>query len=132
MPETGNARCHCGAVEIEVTFPSRFCCHCYCWSCRTSHATGVMTWIGFNRSQVRWAKGEELLRAYESSPGTTRKFCTVCGTRVAFESIHNNWKDEVHLPVALFVTPVDKTPSLNSFAEERPEWAPFHEFPKND
>jgi len=96
MPETGAARCHCGAVEIEVTFPSRFCCHCYCFSCRATHASGVVTWIGFNRSQVRWAKGE------------------------------------VHLPLALFVTPVDKAPSLNAFAKERPEWAPFHEFPKND
>ncbi len=24
MPETGTARCHCGAVEIQATFPSRF------------------------------------------------------------------------------------------------------------
>ena len=130
MPEAGIARCHCGSVEIEVTFPSRFCCHCYCRSCRTAHAAGVVTWIGFNRSQVRFAKGAELLRDYESSPGTTRKFCSRCGTRMAFESSHGRWKEEVHLPRALFVTPVDREPSLNSFPEERPEWSPLHEFPE--
>ncbi|HUL95361.1 MAG TPA: GFA family protein [Usitatibacter sp.] len=129
MPDTARLRCHCGGVEIEATFPSRFCAHCYCWSCRTSHAAGVVTWIGFKRAQVRFVKGEELLADYLSSPGTHRRFCSRCGTRVTFESERGNWKDEVHLPLALFVTPVDREPSLNSFPEERPSWAPLHEFP---
>ena len=128
MPETGIARCHCGGVELVATFPSRFCAHCYCWSCRTTHAAGVVTWIGFKRVQVRVAKGADLMRDYESSPGVRRKFCGHCGTRLAFESAHGNWADEMHLPLALFVTPVDRAPSANSFPEERPGWAPLHEF----
>lgn len=128
MPEKGTARCHCGGVEIEVAFPSRFCAHCYCWSCRTTHAAGVVTWIGFKRAQVRIVKGAELVRDYESSKGTQRKFCTNCGTRLAFESQHGNWADEMHLPLALFVTPVDRAPTVNSFPDERPPWAPMQEF----
>jgi hypothetical protein len=128
MPDTGIARCHCGGVEIEAAFPSRFCAHCYCWSCRTTHAAGVVTWIGFKRAQVRIVKGAELVRDYESSKGTRRKFCTSCGTRLAFESQHGNWADEMHLPLALFVTPVDRVPTVNSFPEERPPWAPMHAF----
>jgi hypothetical protein len=128
MPDTAIARCHCGGVEIHVAFPSRFCSHCYCFSCRTAHASGVVTWIGFKRAQVTFAQGEELVRDYVSSPGTRRKFCTRCGTRLAFESEHNNWADEVHLPLALFVTPVDRMPTVNSFPEERPAWAPFHAY----
>ena len=127
-PGTAVARCHCGGVEIVAAFPSRFCAHCYCWSCRTSHAAGIVTWIGFKRSQVRFARGEELLRDYESSRGTHRRFCGVCGTRMTFESSHGPWADEVHLPRALFVTPVDREPDGNSFPEERPAWAPFHAF----
>lgn len=127
-PGTAVARCHCGGVEIEATLPSRFCAHCYCWSCRSSHAAGVVTWIGFKRAQVRFARGEELLRDYQSSRGTHRRFCSVCGTRMTFESSHGQWADEVHLPLALFVTPVDRDPTVNSFSEERPSWAPFHAF----
>ena len=125
-PGTATARCHCGGVEIVATLPSRFCAHCYCWSCRTTHAAGVVTWIGFKRAQVRYARGEELLHAYESSRGTVRRFCSTCGTRITFESSHGNWADEVHLPLALFVTHVDRQPTVNSFASERPDWAPFH------
>ena len=128
MPDKGTARCHCGGVELEVTFPSRFCAHCYCWSCRTTHAAGVVTWIGFMREQVRFTKGESLVRDYVSSPGTRRKFCTSCGTRLAFESEHGDWAGEMHLPLALFVTPVDREPHVNSFLGERPAWAPFHGF----
>ena len=113
---------------MEVTFPSRFCAHCYCWSCRTTHAAGVVTWIGFKREQVRFTKGEALVRDYLSSKGTHRKFCATCGTRLAFESEHGDWAGEMHLPLALFVTPVDRAPDANSFPEERPGWAPFHAF----
>lgn len=127
-PGTAVARCHCGGVEIVAAFPSRFCSHCYCWSCRTSHAAGVVTWIGFKRSQVSFARGADLLRDYESSRGTHRRFCGACGTRMTFESSHGPWADEVHLPRALFVTPVDREPDGNSFPEERPAWAPFHTF----
>ena len=35
---------------MKVTFPSRFATHCYCQSCRVTHASGVVTWIGFKRS----------------------------------------------------------------------------------
>ncbi len=125
MPERGTARCHCGSVEIEATFPSRFCAHCYCWSCRTAHAAGVVTWIGFKRAQVEVVKGADLLRDYVSSNGVRRKFCSRCGTRLSFESEHGDWADEMHLPLALFVTPVDRAPGGNSFAEERPPWAPM-------
>jgi hypothetical protein len=128
MPDTATARCHCGGVELVAEFPSRFCAHCYCHSCRVTHASGVVTWIGFKKAHVRIARGAELMRDYTSSPGTTRKFCGHCGTRIAFESQHGNWADEFHLPLALFVTPVDRAPTLNPFATERPEWAPFHAF----
>jgi hypothetical protein len=113
---------------MEATFPSRFVAHCYCNSCRVTHAAGVVTWIGFKRAQVRFTKGAELVRDYVSSPGTRRKFCVNCGTRLAFESEHGHWADEMHLPLALFVTPVDQAPQGNSFASERPDWAPFHAF----
>lgn len=128
MPDSAIARCHCGGVEMIAAFPSRFCAHCYCFSCRVTHAAGVVTWIGFKRDQVRITKGAELVRDYFSSPGTRRKFCTNCGTRLAFESEHNDWAGEMHLPLALFVTPVDRVPTANSFPEERPDWAPLHAF----
>ena len=128
-PSEAIARCHCGGVEMAATLPSRFCAHCYCDSCRVTHASGVVTWIGFKRAQVRVTRGADLVRDYVSSPGTRRKFCGRCGTRLAFESEREGWGDEMHLPLALFVTPVDRQPTVNSFPEERPGWAPIANVP---
>lgn len=124
-----NARCHCGSVEIEARLPTQFVAHCFCQSCRTTHAAGSVAFAGFNREQVRIAQGEEYIRNYESSPQTWRKFCNVCGTRLGFESMRNpRWANEFHIPLALFLSPLDQAPHANSCLDERPEWAPYHEY----
>lgn len=64
----------------------------------------------------------------EAAAGTRRRFCGRCGTRLAFDSEHQGWADEVHPPLALFVTPVDREPGENAFPDERPAWAPFRAF----
>ena len=110
----------CGAVQLVARFPSRFCAHCYCESCRRAHAAGVVTWIGFREEQVTIVAGAELVAAYESSPGTARTFCTRCGTRLTFASI--KWPGETHIPLACFDTPVDRGPSGSSFVEEHAPW----------
>jgi hypothetical protein len=72
------------------------------------------------------SKGAQHIEAYQSSPGTLRKFCRVCGTRICFES--QRWAGELHIPLALFVDAVDREPNRNVFADERPAWAPLHAF----
>jgi len=110
----------CGAVRISVRFPSRFCAHCHCESCRRAHSAGFVTWIGFTSGQVSIDEGADVLAAYESSPGTRRTFCSRCGTRMTFES--TRWPGETHVPLACFDTPVDRAPEGNAFADEHPGW----------
>ena len=110
----------CGAVRYAVTFPSRFCAHCHCESCRRAHAAGFVTWIGFQSAQVRVVDGNEHVASYESSPGTSRTFCAKCGTRLTFES--TKWPGETHLPLANFDSPVDRAPQGNAFEAEHASW----------
>jgi hypothetical protein len=122
-PREAVASCMCGAVRLRARFPSLFCCHCHCDSCRRSHGAAYVTWIGFPAAQVEVIAGADRLRSYESSPGTLRKFCATCGTKVSFES--QRWSGEIHLPLALIRTPVDRAPQRNVFVEERVAWAPL-------
>jgi hypothetical protein len=112
----------CGRVRFVARFPSRFCCHCHCESCRRSHSAGVVTWIGFKASQVTVATGHADLAVYESSPGTRRSFCRVCGTKLFFESA--KWPDETHVALAAFDEPVDRSPEKDVFFEEHTAWIP--------
>ena len=65
----------------------------------------------------------ELLSAHESSPGTFRRFCTACGTKLFFESIR--WPGETHVTLVAFDDPVDREPSGHAFANEHVRWLPF-------
>ena len=122
-PTQARGRCMCGRVRFVARFPSRFCAHCHCESCRRSHSAGFVTWIGFLSPQVSIEAGADDLAVYESSPGTQRSFCRVCGTKLFFES--TRWAGETHIALAAFDDPVDRAPQGNAFVEERVAWIPW-------
>jgi hypothetical protein len=110
----------CGRVRFVAALPSSFCCHCHCESCRRSHSAGVVSWIGFPASQVQVEAGGDCLAIYESSPGTTRAFCRVCGTKLFFEAA--KWPGEIHVPLAALDDPVDRAPTRDVFYAEHAAW----------
>jgi len=116
-------QCHCGRVRFVARFPSRFCVHCHCHSCRRSHSAAFVTWVGFKAEQVAVLSGHDDLASYASSPGTRRTFCRVCGTKLFFESAR--WPGEVHIPLTTFTTPVDREPDGHAFYEEHVAWVPW-------
>jgi hypothetical protein len=122
-PTEARGQCHCGKVRFVARFPSRFCAHCHCESCRRSHSAGFVTWVGFKSPQVTVESGAENLAAYESSPGTQRKFCRACGTKLFFES--DRWAGETHVALAAFREAVDRAPEGNAFFEEHVAWIPW-------
>ncbi|MEJ2391572.1 MAG: GFA family protein [Gammaproteobacteria bacterium] len=59
--------------------------HCHCQTCRKSHAAPFASSAGVIREHFRWIKGQEKLKAYESSPGKLRYFCSICGSHIVAE-----------------------------------------------
>ncbi|MEP7206835.1 MAG: GFA family protein [Casimicrobiaceae bacterium] len=116
-------RCMCGRVRFVARFPSRFCAHCHCASCRRSHGAGFVTWVGFATDQVSVTDGAGDHVAYVSSPGTRRTFCRLCGSRLFFHS--ERWPGETHVALAAFDDPVDRAPSGHAFFEEHVPWIPW-------
>jgi hypothetical protein len=115
-------RCHCGRLRFVARFPSRFVAHCHCESCRRAHGAAFVTWVGFLSPQVTIEQGAELVASHESSPGTFRKFCRACGTKLFFEGA--KWPGETHVTLAAFDDPVDRTPQGHAFYAEHARWLP--------
>jgi len=126
-PQVAHGTCHCGRVRFVASFPSRFCSHCHCESCRRSHSAGFVTWIGFKSEQVQVEAGAENLVDYESSPRTYRSFCKVCGTKVFFRS--ERWAGETHIPLAAITSAVDREPEGHYCYEEHVAWIPWPAVP---
>ncbi|MEO8739108.1 MAG: GFA family protein [Casimicrobiaceae bacterium] len=126
-PTLARGSCQCGRVRLVARFPSRFCTHCHCESCRRSHSAGFVTWVGFASDQVQVEAGTEQLVDYESSPRTFRSFCNVCGTKVLFRS--ERWPGETHIPLAAITTAIDREAEGHYRYEEHVAWIPWPEAP---
>ena len=74
--------CLCGAVHYEVTGTEPRFYHCHCERCRKATGTGHASNILLKPADVRFTRGEELLKRYKV-PEANRfamVFCTECGS----------------------------------------------------
>lgn len=80
--------CLCGAIKYAVDSLDGPIVHCSCRTCRKAHAAAFASTVGVNREHFRWLKGQDQLRSFESSPGKLRHFCSVCGSHLVAERMH--------------------------------------------
>lgn len=90
MGRTG--KCQCGAISYEVTGEPAHSAACWCDDCRASAGATPVVWTLFPNDALT-ITGTPV--DYQSSPGSTRRFCGTCGTGMFFvnESIFPNQTD---------------------------------------
>ena len=54
--------------------------HCHCAMCRKAHGAPFASYTGVSEECFEWLSGESAIAQYESSPGSERTFCSVCGS----------------------------------------------------
>ena len=77
--------CLCGRVAYEAEAEIETIAHCHCETCRKAHGAAFSSIASVPRDRFRWVQGEDLLSAYESSPGKGRRFCSACGSQLVAE-----------------------------------------------
>jgi hypothetical protein len=80
--QTLSGRCLCAGVRFRVDAPLRHFHHCHCNTCRKAHATVYGASAVVPAGALRFDRGRDLLKAFESSPGKKRWFCAECGSHV--------------------------------------------------
>ena len=122
MSESGEIRtggCRCGAVRYRAQGKPRWVAHCHCADCRKQTSAGYATWLGYEKSTVKWSKGAP--KQYESSPGTERGFCAHCGTPLSFTS--PRWDDEIHILAGTLDDPKSIAPRAHTYVCDQVPWA---------
>lgn len=71
--------CLCRAVRFEVAGPLAPIQVCHCSDCRKAQGSAFGTNIPVATADFRLLSGEDQLKAFESSPGKERVFCSACG-----------------------------------------------------
>jgi len=113
-----NGRCLCGNLQFAVRGKRLWVAHCHCDSCRRNTGSAVATFVGYNKEQLTYTRGER--KFYESSPGVRRGFCADCGTPMTYEA--DRCAEEVHLYVSTLDEPGAYRPQLHVFFAERIPW----------
>ena len=117
--------CLCGAVAFRVALPTLGCVHCHCTMCQRNHGAAYVTWIAVPTKNLEIRTGETELVRYASSDHGTRSFCGRCGTSLFCESTHR--PDDVDIVLACMHAPVDRTPQLHIFFDDRVAWVRAHD-----
>jgi hypothetical protein len=124
------ASCLCRGVRFEIAGPLRPARNCHCLNCRKQHAAPFRSAARFPARDLTWIAGEDLVRFYESSPGTFRGFCSVCGSAVVNKfdgrSISAAYRPEAvsEYGVALGILDDDPgvRPAFHLFVARKPSW----------
>jgi hypothetical protein len=74
--------CLCGGVRYDIRGALHGALNCHCNMCRKAHGAAFRSRAGVRAKEFRWTQGEDLVAWYETSPGTHRGFCRVCGTKL--------------------------------------------------
>lgn len=116
--QTGS--CLCGEVRYEIRGPLTSVLNCHCTMCRKAHGAAFRTRASVDASEFVWLAGEELLTAYESSPGQFRTFCSCCGSNMITRFADN--PAIYGFPLGTLDTDPGIKPECHVFVREKAPW----------
>jgi hypothetical protein len=121
MEQGYQGSCLCGAIKFRIKEFMPQVGHCHCIMCRKFHGAAYSTFAGAKLEHIEWLSGSEKLTNFKAENGTTRQFCSACGSSLTFQG--SKVSDSVEFALAAFDTPVDLTPDAHIFVDFKAPWS---------
>jgi len=115
---TGN--CLCQGVRFEIDGALEPIQMCPCKECRRAQCTRFVTNIPVATSALRIVAGEHLLKAFESSPGKQRVFCSECGSPIL--SRRDSQPDVMRIRAGALNEAIEARPAFHIFVSDKANW----------
>lgn len=115
-----HGECLCGGIAFEIEGPLAPIQICHCSQCRRAQGTPFVTNIPVDVSALTFARGEDLLKAFESTPGKQRVFCRECGSPIY--SRLASLPDVVRIRAGLLSGDLDTRPAFHIYYGSRANW----------
>lgn len=118
-------KCLCEGVRYEVQLRPGAVYYCHCSQCRRASGSSFATNVAVEKRNLTISAGRELIKAYASSPGKQRHFCSECGS-----PLYSGYLDEPDT-IYLRVGTLDDTGELRACAHihaaSRASWFPIRD-----
>jgi len=105
--------------EVDEFLPQA--AHCHCSMCRKFHGAAFATFAGVSRSKFRWVEGVHALKGYTANNGTTRTFCSHCGSSLMFASPHGS-EEVVEIALGTLDGAIPVKPDAHIFVGSGANW----------
>ncbi|MCX7059542.1 MAG: GFA family protein [Gammaproteobacteria bacterium] len=112
--------CLCGTIRYQFDQPVSRIGLCHCQMCRKASGTAFAANAPVPRSEFRLLAGAEALKAYASSPGKQRWFCSNCGSPVYSESAR--YPDLVRIRLGSLDAPAGRLPDYHYLLSAKADW----------
>lgn len=116
-------QCLCGTVTFEVDAPNDHLGdtrYCYCASCRRANGTAFSANVPVPLDRYRLTSGEDVIKEYQSSAGTTRAFCSNCGSPVFGKKADD--PDHIRVRLGTLEQKANASLSAHAWTSETPPW----------
>jgi hypothetical protein len=90
--------------------------------CRKFHGAAHAAIAGVRRRHFRWTGGEDLIKAYTAENGTTRRFCSNCGSSLTFSSPRAD-PDLVEIALGCFDDELPVKPDAHIYVGSGANWS---------
>lgn len=111
--------CLCGAIHYEVKGPITEVGHCHCKMCQKAHGAAFGTYARVSVENFRFVTGEDSVSHFQSSEGTTRTFCSRCGSNLQFI---RNGKSHFGIAVGSLDDELEIKPSYQIWTSSKACW----------
>jgi hypothetical protein len=115
--------CLCGGVKYEIDGELGDFGYCHCTSCRKAGGSAFGANVPVDRASFRLIQGAELLRAFESSPGKLRVFCSTCGSPM-YAYLEKS-PDVLRVRLGSLDTPFQGRPRAHTWVSDKAAWEPI-------
>ncbi|WP_263138506.1 GFA family protein [Pseudomonas sp. RIT-PI-AD] len=111
--------CLCGAVAYTLGAPLASATHCHCSQCRKAHGAAFATYASVPKTALRFTRGAERVRTFNSSPGVARTFCDQCGATLQWMEVDS---DSTCIALGTLDSPLGPIPQTHIFVDSKADW----------
>ena len=119
MTKEYKGSCLCGEIQFSVTGFSSQVANCHCTMCRKFHGAAFGTLVSVQG--LKWLSGKPLLKEFVETNGTTRTFCSQCGSSLGFR-VKNTKLEDIELAISTFDDELPITVDAQIYTNYKANW----------
>jgi hypothetical protein len=112
--------CLCGGIRYQYEGDINEIALCHCGQCRKAQGSAFASNAPLLTAQFSILQGQELMKAYYSSPNKKRVFCSNCGSPLY--SQREDKPQVLRLRIGTLDTPISAKPSYHIYCDSKAEW----------